>query len=78
MFDVKAKDAKIQITSLKMYIYSAGTKAEVWTRAGTHVGFEYSSSGWTKVAGKPCSTITWKMKLFCSNAFFLVAYSASL
>jgi hypothetical protein len=56
MFNVKAKDAKIQITSLKMFIYNAGVKAEVWTRAGTHVGFEYSSSGWTKIAGKNCPT----------------------
>lgn len=49
MFDMEALDSDIEIRSLTMYSYS-GQAAEVWTRPGTHVGFEFSSSGWTKVA----------------------------
>jgi hypothetical protein len=51
MFDVVAKNSNVAITAMKMYIY-IGAIAEVWTRVGTHVGYEYSSVGWTKIAGK--------------------------
>jgi len=52
MFDVEAKDANIAITSLKIQIYTAGNAgvAEVWMRPGTHEGFAFSSTGWTKAA----------------------------
>lgn len=50
MFDVKAK-RYISIKSLTMVIQT-GAVAEVWTRAGTHVGFEEALAGWTKVAGE--------------------------
>ena len=48
MFDVEAL-VDVQISSLKFHGYTSGT-AEVWTRPGTHVGFSFSDSGWTKVA----------------------------
>ena len=51
MFDVVAKNSNVVITAMKMYIYT-GAIAEVWTRVGTYVGYEYSSVGWTKVAGE--------------------------
>ena len=50
MFDVKAK-RYVSIKSLTMVIQT-GAVAEVWTRAGTHVGFEEALAGWTKVAGE--------------------------
>jgi len=61
MFDMEALGSAIQIQSFTMYSYT-GQTAEVWTRPGTHVGFEFSSSGWTKVAehsfsGGPFQTV---------------------
>ena len=50
MFDVKAK-RYVSIKSLTMAIQT-GAVAEVWTRVGTHVGFEDALAGWTKVAGE--------------------------
>jgi hypothetical protein len=50
MFDVMAKNA-VSVKSLKMFIYT-GAIAEVWTKAGTHVGCEFSPASWTKVAGE--------------------------
>lgn len=49
MFDVAAK-ATITITSFEGHFSTAGsTDYEIWTRAGTYVGFEASSAGWTKI-----------------------------
>ena len=56
MFDVEAKNADISIISLKMYIY-VGAVAEVWTRPDSHVGFSFSSTGWTKVAEHDFSSV---------------------
>ena len=56
MFDVVAKNFKVAITAMKVYIY-VGAIAEVWTRFGTHVGYEYSSVGWTKIAGERCKIV---------------------
>lgn len=50
MFDIKAKNS-VSIRSLMLHI-ARGAIAEVWTKVGTHVGFEVSSTGWKKVAGK--------------------------
>jgi hypothetical protein len=49
MFDVVAMQA-ITITSFDGHLGATGnTDYEIWTRPGTYVGFEGSSSGWTKV-----------------------------
>ena len=49
MFDVSAKQT-ITITSFEVNLSSAGTTDyEIWTRPGTHVGFEGSSTGWTQI-----------------------------
>jgi hypothetical protein len=50
MFDIKAKNS-VSIRSLMLYV-ARGAIAEVWTKVGTHVGFEVSSTRWKKVAGK--------------------------
>lgn len=50
MFDIEAKD-DIIITAFKFYASGfAGGTAQVWSRPGTHAGYEYSSSTWTQVA----------------------------
>ena len=51
MFDVVAKTADISISSLAVDVYS-GTAAQVWTKKGTHFGFENNTNSWTKIAGK--------------------------
>jgi hypothetical protein len=49
MFDVAAKET-ITITSFEGNFSAAGTTDyEIWTRPGTYVGFEGSSTGWTKI-----------------------------
>jgi hypothetical protein len=51
MFDVVAKASNISITSLEVDV-SSGTAAQVWTKTGSHFGFETNVSSWTKIAGK--------------------------
>jgi hypothetical protein len=51
MFDVVAKTANITISSLAVDV-SSGTAAQVWTKRGTHFGFETNTNNWTKIAGK--------------------------
>jgi hypothetical protein len=63
MFDVVAKNFKVSITAMKVYIY-VGAIAEVWTKVGTHVGYEYSSLGWTKIAGERCKIVHHISKIF--------------
>lgn len=56
MFDVSAK-ATITITSFEGNFSTAGTTDyEIWTRPGTYVGFEGSSTGWTQIAAGTFTT----------------------
>ena len=69
MFDVVAKAADISITSLEVDVYSGTTSAQVWTKTGSHFGFETSVSSWTKIAGKIrgpflLRTRRWHVRLF--------------
>ena len=55
MFEVKAKDKALAITTLSTRTYAlygaSGTfGVEVWTKPGTMIGFESNQSAWTKVA----------------------------
>ena len=50
MYDVVARNS-ISVTSMKISV-ATGTSAEVWTKKGTHVGFENSIKGWTRVGGE--------------------------
>ena len=50
MFDVQAKNSDVLITSLSASIYAGGT-FEMWTKPGSHVGYEVSSLEWTKIKG---------------------------
>jgi len=49
MFDVVAGNRDVMVNSLNIF-YFRGSVGEVWTRTGTHVGFENSSDGWTQIA----------------------------
>ena len=51
MFDVAAKSANVSITSMEIDVAN-GTAAQVWTKTGSHFGFETNASSWTKIAGK--------------------------
>lgn len=49
MFDVVAKESSITITALDVHIASteSNIELEVWTKSGSYVGFERTSSAWT-------------------------------
>lgn len=49
MFDVVAKSYDVQIKSFKLRSYSSSGTVEIWTRSGSYVGNQNSSSGWTKI-----------------------------
>jgi hypothetical protein len=77
MFDVMAKAANISITSLEVDV-SSGTAAQVWTKTGSHFGFETNMSSWTKIAGKIrgpflLRTRRWHVILFLSFVDLIVS-----
>jgi hypothetical protein len=47
MFDVVAKTANISITLLAVDV-SSGTAVHVWTKTGSHFGFETNVSSWSR------------------------------
>jgi len=51
MFDVHAKNTKITITNFQIHTSSTSTEiVEIYTRAGTHVGYERRPGAWTLLA----------------------------
>jgi hypothetical protein len=69
MFEVKAKDEDLAITTLSTRTYAlwgaAGTfGVEVWTKPGTMIGFEHDQSAWTKVADHSFTAGAWEMIQF--------------
>ena len=68
MFNVKAKINDISITSLRLRFY-IGSIVEVWTRVGTHVGHEYSQTGWTKVASEILNKLIYFCILIINDSF---------
>ena len=66
MFEVKARDTDLAITTLSTRTYAlsgtAGTFGiEVWTKIGTMVGFESNVSAWTKIADTTVTSGSWAM-----------------
>ncbi len=51
MFDVVAKTVNISVTLLAVDVGS-GTAVHLWTKTGSHFGFETNVSSWAKIAGK--------------------------
>ena len=69
MFEVKAKDKALAITSLATRTYAVngatGTfGVEVWTKPGTMVGFESNMAAWTLVADVSFTSGSWAMLQF--------------
>ena len=66
MFQVKAKNKDLAITSLTMRNYEQGTVvAEVWTKTGTMIGYESNKAAWTKIADATFTpTSSWAMLKF--------------
>ena len=69
MFEVKAKDKDLAITTLSTRTYAlygaSGTfGVEVWTKPGTMIGFESNQSAWTKVADVSFTAGPWEMLQF--------------
>jgi len=51
MFDVVAKNGNIAIKSIQIFVVN-GTTAQVWTKRGSHIGFENDMNNWTEITGK--------------------------
>jgi hypothetical protein len=69
MFEVKAKDKDLAITTLatRTYAVSGATGTfgvEVWTKQGTMVGFESNMGAWTKIADASFNSSPWEMLQF--------------
>ena len=69
MFEVKAKDKALAITTLATRTYALGGATgtfgvEVWTKPGTMVGFETNMAAWTKIADVSFNASPWAMLQF--------------
>ena len=69
MFEVKAKDNALAITTLATRTYAvsgaSGTfGVEVWTKQGTMIGFQSSMASWTKIADVSFNSGSWQMLQF--------------